>query len=89
MRVLGKVTAAVALTGALVGLGAGTAAARPSVATLSAECGDAGGVWNVEYYYNQVGIRYFGGYSCGYSDISGNYYTDFYDRHGRYTNTVD
>jgi hypothetical protein len=85
-RVLaGTVLAATLGVPGIVGLTAATANAMP-ISELKSECQSANnGYWRTEYSpYNRSTIT---GYSCYYSDISGNRYVDWYDRYGNYKGT--
>jgi hypothetical protein len=89
MRALaGKAVAAVVLSASAVGgigavavVTAGTANAMP-VSTIRTECSGAGGSFWTEYAVGRLI-----GYSCGYTDSSGDYYIDSYDRYGNYKGT--
>jgi len=84
----GKAVAAVVLSASAVGgigavevVTAGTANAMP-ISTISRECGQAGGSFWTSYVDGRAV-----GYNCGYTDISGDYWIDYYDRRGNYAGT--
>lgn len=88
MRALvAKVLTVVAMSATLVGLGVGSASAATSLSTLKSECADAGGSWAADFITNSSGRRVVTGYSCWYTDISGDAYVDSYDRYGNYRGT--
>ena len=75
---LGRAVAVTALCVATVGGTAGTANAMP-ISTIKSECNAASGRFWTEYTSGRIS-----GYACGYTDTSGNYWIDFYDRYGNY-----